>query len=243
MLGIPYSGSDPQALCVTLDKDCAKRLVASAGVGTPKWVLVNERAAPHRDALRALGLPCIVKPAFEGSSKGILGDSVVDDAAKLEARIDRCLDTYCQPVLVEEFIEGEELTVGVVGNRPPQVLGIMHVQPRDGRQRFVYGLEVKRDWQAQVAYQCPPALPREHLAATERAALQAFAVLGCRDVARIDFRLRNGVPYFLEANPLPGLSPESGDLVLIARAMGVEHQALVERILQAAIDRIERGAA
>jgi D-alanine-D-alanine ligase len=140
---------------------------------------------------------------------------------------------------VEEFIAGDELTVGVVGNDPPQVLGIMRVLPRQpGAQPFVYSLEVKRDWQRQVRYECPAALSRDDTQAVLDATLAAWRALGCRDVGRFDFRLRDGIPYFLETNPLPGLSPISGDLVLLARFQGIEHRELIERILAAAVARV-----
>jgi D-alanine-D-alanine ligase len=148
--------------------------------------------------------PHIVKPAWEGSSKGIRGKCIVDTHEELTRAIAERHDQG-QPLLVEEFIAGEELTVGVVGNSDPRVIGVLRVVPLRDEPRFVYSLEVKRDYEARVRYESPPpgAMP-----AVEEAALLAYRALGCRDVARIDFRLRDGVPYFLEANPLPGLDPE-----------------------------------
>jgi D-alanine-D-alanine ligase len=236
MLGIPCTGSDPLTLAVTLDKDCAKRLVASTGVPVPGGVAVH----PDDDldsALAAAPLPALVKPAWEGSSKGIRARCLVDRRADLPAVVRSLWQDHRQPVLVEEFIDGDELTVGVLGNRPPQILGIMRVIPLRPTARFVYSLEVKRDYEKQVRYECPAELPAAVTAAVERAALQVFRVLGCRDVARVDFRLRNGVPYFLEVNPLPGLNPQSSDLVILARLIGWSHQQLVGAILQAALDR------
>jgi D-alanine-D-alanine ligase len=113
----------------------------------------------------------------------------------------------------------------------------MRVLPRQPTERFVYSLEVKRDWEHQVHYECPPNLSPADVTAVEQAALRVFHVLGCRDVARIDFRLRDGVPYFLEVNPLPGLNPESSDLVIMSRLIGWSYSQLVGSILQAAIDR------
>jgi D-alanine-D-alanine ligase len=144
-------------------------------------------------------------------------------------------------VLLEEFIAGDELTVGMLGNSPPRVLGVMRVVPIRKQARFVYSLEVKRDFRRQVRYECPAALSPQDAAAVEKASLAAYQVLGCRDVARIDFRLRDGVPYFLEANPLPGLTPETSDLVILAGLVGMSHAELIGAILNAATERLRSG--
>jgi D-alanine-D-alanine ligase len=238
MLGIPYTGSDPLTLAVTLDKDCAKRLVQSVGVAVPRWQTINpaDDLAPYRK-LGKLPYTVIVKPAWEGSSKGIRGKCVVDDGADLADAVAAIRRDHPQPILVEEYIQGEELTVGVLGNGKPIILGILRVLPVQATERFVYSLEVKRDWQQRVRYESPPQLPSAHLAAVEESAKTAFRILGCRDVSRIDFRLRDGVPYFLEVNPLPGLSPETGDLVILATKNGWTYERLIASILQAAQDR------
>ena len=239
MLGVAYTGSDPLTLAATLDKDCAKRLVQDADVATPAWALVeNGDIASAEAQLARLPWPAFVKPAYEGSSKGVLPRSLVRNRQELVASIEEAYRAYRQPILVEEFIDGEELTVGVVGHRPQQTLGIMRVLPRQKQAGpFVYSLEVKRDWERQLKYESPAQISPADAAAVERATLAAWHALGCRDVARFDFRLRDGVPYFLEVNPLPGLSPKSGDLVMLARGYGVEHRELISRILDAAIER------
>jgi D-alanine-D-alanine ligase len=238
MLGIPYSGSDPLTLAATLDKDCAKRLVASAGVAVPRGRVFYP--GEDLDALRdepPLPYTAIVKPAWEGSSKGIRGKCVVDTPAELADAVEALLARQRQPVLIEEFIPGEELTVGVVGNDPPEVVGVLRVVPRQATERFIYSLEVKRDWRRQVRYECPPHMPATYLRAVEEAALRSYRALGCRDVSRVDVRLRDGVPYFLEVNPLPGLNPESGDLVILAQLAGWTYEQLIARILHAAFAR------
>ncbi|MBX9789102.1 MAG: ATP-grasp domain-containing protein [Pirellulales bacterium] len=244
-LGIPYTGSDPLSLAVALDKDCAKRLVAQAGVATPAWVTIDDRWETAPDEvmrqLAELPLPLVVKPTYEGSSKGIRNKCLVETPAELRETIAELRGAYQQPILVEEFIDGDELTVGIVGH-PPEVLGIMRVVPTKGTGPFLYSLEIKRDWVDTIRYECPaPVSPR----ATQRvgqAALAAFRALGCQDVARVDFRLRDDVPYFLEANPLPGLAPFTSDLVFLARDVGVDHRELLRRILAGAINRLGRAA-
>ncbi len=236
MLGIPYTGSDPLTLAVTLDKDCAKRLVKSAGVIVARSTVVQP-GDRELAAIKDLPYTAIVKPAWEGSSKGIRGKCVVDNPEECAAAVTRLRHGHAQPILVEEYIEGDELTVGVIGNDPPRVIGVMRVLPQQPTTRFVYSLEVKRDWQRQVKYECPARLPAAHLKAVEDAALGAYQALGCRDVARIDFRLRDGIPYFLEVNPLPGLNPESGDLVILAGLSGWTYEQLIGGVFQAALDR------
>ncbi|HET6879180.1 MAG TPA: ATP-grasp domain-containing protein [Pirellulales bacterium] len=242
MLGIPYTGSDPLTLAATLDKECAKRLVDHAGIATPGWALVEEGdLAAVEERLSRLVWPLFVKPNYEGSSKGVLRSGIVRNRAELEAAIARLTPVYHQPLLVEEFVEGEELTVGVVGNRPPEVLGIMRIVPkRPGEGPFIYGIEVKREWEQNLEYESPAKISQQDAETVRRAALACWRALGCRDVARFDFRLRDGVPYFLEVNPLPGLSPFSGDIVFLARGVGINHQELLRRILEAAIARYKR---
>src|SRR5207253_7412636 len=104
-------------------------------------------------------------------------------------------------------------------------------------QEFVYSLEVKRDWHDAVEYVAPAKLPPEVTQAVEADAMSIFAGLGCRDLARADFRIRDGVPYFLEINPLPGLNPESSDLLIMAKLVGWTYSQLITAILQAALDR------
>lgn len=237
MFHIPYSGSDPLTLAATLDKDCAKRLVREAGGSVPAGILVDDSPHGFAKQLDALKFPVIVKPAFEGSSKGIRSTSLIDQRQKLFDVVDECREIYRQAVLVEEFVDGDELTVGVLGNDVPEVIGIMRVIPLHADGPFVYSLDVKRDWRNQVRYEIPAKLSPADDSAVRQAALLAFRALGCRDVARIDFRLRGGVPYFLEANPLPGLTPGSSDLVLLAEAVGIGYQELIGRILKAALER------
>ncbi len=139
---------------------------------------------------------------------------------------------------MEEYIGGAEVTVGVIGNDSPEILGVMKISPKTPTERFVYSVDVKRDYLRLIDYECPASLPLELHQEIEEAALTLFSTLGCRDVARLDFRIRDGVPYFLEINPLPGLNPESSDLVIMARLLGLSHALLVERILDATITRL-----
>ena len=239
MLGISYTGSDPLTMAVTLDKDCAKRLVASARIAVPQALAIytTDHEWKIDVPFSRLPFPVIVKPAWEGSSKGIREKCLVNSPEELPEVIEWLRGEQRQPVLVEEYIQGDEVTVGILGNENPDVLGIMRVSSVEPVDNFVYSLEVKRDFRKLVRYECPPPLPSAVVASVREAALTVFRILGCRDVARIDFRVKDGVPYFIEVNPLPGLNPQDSDLVIMANLVGWSHARLVETILQAGLDR------
>jgi D-alanine-D-alanine ligase len=238
MLDIPYIGSDPACLAVCLDKPLAKHLAASVGITTPRWRLAADRHALYHSSWSGFAFPVFVKPAWEGSSKGIGTTSLANSFPEMEREVIRLLALYRQPVLVEEFIRGRELTVGIVGN-PPRVMGIMEVIPRRGNDPdFFYSIDIKRDWQRQVRYECPADLPRGLEECITADSLTLFKTLGCRDMARIDFRLSSqGHPYFIEANPLPGLRPGHSDYPMIAQYRGVDYRTLIGSILDSALSR------
>jgi D-alanine-D-alanine ligase len=231
MLDIPYSGSDPQCLAICLDKPITKKLVASAGVSTPKWRVIADRQELRQLDSCDFPFPAIIKPAYEGSSKGIRLTSVVEDATQAIEAIESTLGKYQQPAMMEEFILGDEVTVGITGNSPPKVLGTMRILPKQRKSYFTYTVEVKRNYLDLVDYECPAGLEEKVLQCIEVASLKTFEALGCRDFARLDFRISaQGMPYFLEINPLPGLGPHS-DL------MGWTHSELISAVLNAALKR------
>lgn len=238
MLGTPYIGSDPTCLAVCLDKPLAKHLVTAAGIMTPSWQLVVDRRALYASDWSDFPFPAFAKPAWEGSSKGIGRGARVESFPELKQEVLRLLATYQQPVLVEEFIRGSELTVGIVGT-PPRVVGIMAVVPLGGADPdFFYSIEIKRDWRRQVRYECPAALSRETAKRIANDSLIVFKTLGCRDMARIDFRLDDrGQPYFIEANPLPGLKPGHSDYPMIAQHAGIDYVSLIGNIIDSALVR------
>ncbi|MFB3887004.1 MAG: ATP-grasp domain-containing protein [Thermodesulfobacteriota bacterium] len=235
-LNIPYTGSDPLTLSLTLDKSMAKRIVLSEKIPTPRFKKV-ERMEDLEDL--DLEYPLFVKLCDEGSSKGVRLDSRVLDRPSLEEKAKGLFETYGTPLLVEEFIRGPEFTVGVLGNETPSVLGVMQIEIKGAAvDEAIYSLEVKREWEKKVLYHCPPSIDRALLRKIEEAALRSYRVLGCRDVSRVDFRVdRDGTPYFLEVNPLPGLSPVYGDLPIMARRMGWDYGRLVKTIFLHALER------
>lgn len=234
---IPYSGSDPLGLSATLDKSIAKHTAISIGVPTPEfWVLKR----PEDRLSIPPQFPFFVKPLWEGSSKGIRLSSKVSGTDEFERETARLFNAYPDvPILVERYIPGREFTVGVIGNKPPEILGIMEIAFQDeAKKDFCYSLEVKRNWKKEVQYIIPPSIDPFVQKAMEESALRLFQTLGLRDVARFDFRLNpEGKFYFLEVNPLPGLSPESGDLVILAQKLGINYHDLIMKIARCAFAR------
>ena len=240
MLDIPYSGSDPQCLAICLDKPLTKRLVSSEGVSTPNWRVINNKQELRQIGSWDLPFPAIVKPAYEGSSKGIRLNSVVENVKQAVETIEILLERYQQPAMLEQIILGDEVTVGITGNSPPKILGIMRILPKQRDAHFIYTIDVKRNYLDSVEYECPAGLEQTVLQRIQIASLRAFDALGCRDFARLDFRIdAAGVPYFLEINPLPGLGTHS-DLVLMAKKMGWNHRQLIGAVLNAALERYPR---
>ena len=235
-LNIPYTGSDPLTLSLTLDKAMAKRIVISENIPTPRFLKVERME--DLDGLN-LRYPLFIKLCYEGSSKGVRLDSKILDPSSLEEKARGLLNTYGSPLLIEEFVKGPEFTVGILGNEDPFVLGVMQIEIK-GRppEESIYSLEIKREWEEKVRYHCPPSIDPSLLKKIEEVALRSYRALGCRDVSRVDIRVgEDNLPYFLEVNPLPGLSPIYGDLVIMARSMGWDYAQLVDTIFHQALKR------
>ena len=235
-LNIPYTGSDPLTLSLTLDKSMAKRVVMSEGIPTPRFKKVR-----RMEDLKGLDLsyPLFVKLCDEGSSKGVRLDSKVLDEPSLGEKTKWLLENYGPPILVEEFVTGPEFTVGILGNENPSVLGVMQIEIKGmAPGEAIYSLEIKREWEERVVYHCPPPIDPPLLDRIQEVALRSYCVLDCRDVSRVDVRVgKDGTPYFLEINPLPGLSPVYGDLPIMARRMGWSYAQLVKTIFHHALKR------
>ncbi|HEX9694935.1 MAG TPA: D-alanine--D-alanine ligase [Actinomycetota bacterium] len=232
MLGVPYTHSDPLTLATTLHKATAKRIVAAAGLPTPAFEVWKEVLEST-----ALRFPVIAKPVAEGSGMGVRSGARIDDPAALREEVQRLLDGYRQPVLVEEFCPGAELTVGVAGTgREARLLGVMEVRPKAGSlSDFVYSVDVKRRGFDAVEYLVPPCLEDETVASAASVAVGAHRVLECRDISRVDLRLdAAGRPLFLEINPLPGMTPGWGDVVLVAERSGTTYEELIGLIVESA---------
>lgn len=236
LLDIEYTGSDPATLSITLDKGLAKRLVREAGLATPKSALVR---VPDDVGALDLRYPLIIKPNAEGSSKGVTSASVCKSPEELRERVAEMTRHYQQALLVEEFLTGREFTIAVLGDLEPRALPPMEIVFSDEAGELpVYTFGHKIETEKGVRYEAPAQVDSALAKALSDHALRVFDTLGCRDVARIDVRLdADGVPNFIECNPLPGLTPDWSDICQIATAAGIDYTSLIGRILAPALRR------
>ncbi len=245
LLGIPFTGSNSVALALALDKAKTKQVLACEGLPTPPWQLFD---SPNEPLDRRLSFPLIVKPNREGSARGIWRDSVVWDESSLRRQVQQVVERYRQAVLVEEFVDGRELTVGVLGDLVLPVLEI-DFGPCQASGEFFYSWRMK-EFQGNAALGlvprllCPAPLEPARVEEIQGIARRAHQALGCADLSRTDIRLRaDGRPYILEVNPLPGLSPFDSNFPFMASAAGLTHDALIQRIVTLAMARHHpRGA-
>jgi len=230
MLGVPCTGSDPVAIGMTLDKALAKLMAKAHGIVTAPWEVVAPTlmsARAGKSAGATLRYPLFVKPSCEGSSMGVTAKSLCRNEAELHEAVAR-VGAY-GPALIEEYLTGDEYTVGIVGG---EVIAVMQVVPKMKEENFFYSIEVKRDYKNRVEYRIVDA---PEVGAVALAIWRAF---GLRDVARIDVRCdRDGVPNFVEVNPLPGVHPVNSDLVILAKAAGWTYNQLIAGIIGSAEER------
>ncbi|MDD4013472.1 MAG: ATP-grasp domain-containing protein [Candidatus Omnitrophica bacterium] len=239
-LGIPYSGSDPVVLGVTLDKYYTSVFLRAHGIPVPQMYMVKSEAELRRvRSIFSGGKKFIVKPRWEGSSKGIFLKSVVNNCKDLRKRATEVMDAYRQPAVVEEFLAGEEITAGVCGNDDLEVLGMMRISPVDiPTKDFLYSIETKRDWRKKVRYDKEALISLRTKKAVGTYAAAAFKALELRDFSRVDFRLDGeGTPRIIDINPLPGLSPAYSDLPILYRLKGGTYSGLIRKILTAVLSR------
>lgn len=236
-LGIPYCGSDETTLAMALDKAVTKRYLSTYQVLTPNYQLVT---SPDFKLDQSLQFPLIVKPNYEGSGKGISDLAVVDDEESLQKIIVNNFKLYSQPMLIEQFIEGREFTVGLLGNgKDTMVFEPMEIcYLKKERENRIYSYNVKVNYKKYVEYVCPPNLDIVTTERMKEIALEIYQALDCRDFSRIDFRLSTeGDIHFIEINPLPGLAPGYSDYPMLAEFCGIGYKELVLGVLNSALKR------
>jgi D-alanine-D-alanine ligase len=243
MMGIPYTFSDTLALSLALDKTMTKQVLMQNGINTPAfWSVENPVQVEAIIQTGALRYPLFVKPSREGSSMGINDNSRVTCDDELRNQVGVVLAAYPgSSILIEEFLPGREVTVGVIGNREPEVLGVMSFKLLSGTEKdFFYTPEIKHHWEKYVVPECPADLTADEYQKARDLAVGVFKALHCRDCARIDMRFdANGEPSFMEINPLAGLSKGKSDIPVMAELMGLSYEDLIGRIIQAAVERID----
>lgn len=230
---IPAVFSDPLTLAVALDKSWAKRIVRDRGVATPRFVAIE---SPADIASVDLSYPLFLKPVSEGSGKGVNEHSRAESAGQLRDTALKLLAKFGQPVLVEEYLPGREFTVGIVGTGTgAEVLGVTEIVPTSNAVDHGYGYVNKTYWEDKVTIRL---VDDEEARAAGDVALRAWRALRCRDGGRVDVRSdRNGIPNFIEVNPLAGLAPGYSDLCFIAQFKGLSYEALIGKIMASFVAR------
>mgnify|MGYP003340928904 CR=1 FL=1 len=242
LLGVRYTGSDPLTLGTALNKVRVKEILSYHGLPTPKFQLVVDAAKFRIDP--KMRFPMIVKPSREDASIGIEAESVVKTPVALRRRVRHVIEQYAQPALVEEYIDGRELNVGILGNGKPVVFPISEIDMTALPKHFPRIITYNAKWMEGCdEYEltrgvCPAPLPAAVTKAVKAMALKAYHVLGCRDYARVDIRLaKNNKPFILEVNPNPDISDEAG-FARSARAYGYEFEELAGKIVETALKRV-----
>jgi len=235
MKGIPFVGADGLTLSVTLDKIMAKKLFIAENIPTPRFFEVKDGEDPQK--LNKIGFPLMVKTRHEGSSKGISGQSRVEDTEALKRQVDLINTIYRQPALVEEFIKGTEFTVAVLGNGKPRAMPVIQVSI-DGNVNL--GDEFySHNWisSERLQYICPADIPDSLTGEIQDLAVRVYKCVECRDFGRVDFRVdSDGKPYVLEINPLPSLDVQDA-FNIFPNAFGSNYDETVNKVVDFALKR------
>lgn len=236
-LGMPFTGNPPATLALALDKAKAKAVLESDGVRTPKYQCLS----PENLYLFHLNFPCIVKPLGEDASHGVSEESVVKDLNQLEKQVTKISQLFGGNTLVEEFLEGREFNVTVLGNKEPLVLPVaemVYYLPPELPKLLTFAAK----WQEESLYYkgtratCPAEIGERERDLISQTALTAFKLLHCRGYARVDMRMdAEGIPNVLEVNPNPDISPGYG-AARQAKTAGMNYNQFIEKIVMFALE-------
>ncbi|ABR49863.1 D-alanine--D-alanine ligase domain protein [Alkaliphilus metalliredigens QYMF] len=230
MLGIPYVGSGPETHAIALDKIVTKMILIQKGLPTPKFTVMDKPDSEIKDNLK---YPLIVKPKDEAVSFGL---KIVHNEEELRDGVKTIYEAFNTPTLVEEYIEGREINVGLLGNNPVEAMPPVELTFGEGLQIYTY--EDKKNTSGRTVEKiCPAPLSDEKTEQIKQLAIDTFNALGCYDSARVDFRLdQEGNPYILEVNSMASLG-KSGSFVYAAEKMGLDYVALVNRLIDVTCER------
>ncbi len=240
LMEIPYTGNGPISLGNCLVKSRTKQILQSHGVRTPKHMITHVNQFPEKNNF-LLKFPVILKLAREDASIGISELSVVNNFDALKERLEYLFNSFNQEVLIEEYIDGRELNVAILGD---QILPISEIRFDGLPEEFPKIVTYEAKWSPESVYfkntvpRCPAPLEDSLRQKIEKMALEAFDALECRDYARVDIRLnQRNVPYVIEVNPNPDISPDTG-FVRSAAAAGIGYDELLFKISTFALKRI-----
>lgn len=235
---IPYTFGDPLTLAICLDKAMAKSVVRDAGITTPDFFVVSSIEDSDLNSFtRNAMFPLFVKPAAEGTGKGINTESIVHDADELNRQCIKLLKKYNQPVLIEKYLPGREFTIGILGTgKTARVIGLIEVKLLKNAEPLVYSFMNKELCEKRVKY--IQLRDKRIIKEASDIALNAYRALGCRDAGRVDIRAdKDGKLYFLEMNPLSGLHPTHSDLPILCGKAGISYKELISQIISSAVTR------
>ncbi|GAB4299286.1 MAG: D-alanine--D-alanine ligase [Ignavibacteriaceae bacterium] len=241
LLGVAYTGAPPMALANCQSKILAKRMLKSIGINTPDFLVYRQRKSRY---VHHLQYPLIVKPAFEDASVGIENESIARNHKQLKERIDYIFHYFQQPVLVEEFIEGRELNVAIMGDLEPVALPISEIDFSEMPDHLHNIVSYQAKWDPQhEAYHktipiCPAQLPKRIEKRAKEMAIAAFKLMECRDYARVDIRFsaKTNKLYVLEVNPNPDLTEGAG-FMRSAETAGYSYGEALKKIVDFAWER------
>jgi D-alanine-D-alanine ligase len=226
VLGIPYTGSGVLSSALAMDKEASKKIFLFHNISVPPFVFSN-RKSPIRQENITFSLPWVIKPAAEGSSVGV---SIVKEKEKLKEALETAF-AYGPRVIIEKYIEGKEVHIGILNDT---VLGGVEVRPS----LEFYNYEAKYT-SGITDYILPPEISSEAYERSKISALSAHNALGCKGATRVDLRVdREGNPYVLEVNTIPGLT-ETSLLPKIARLAGFDFSRLIEEMIRGVIDEVQ----
>ncbi|MBK5201219.1 MAG: ATP-grasp domain-containing protein [Spirochaetaceae bacterium] len=228
--------SNAEALTTTLNKAIAKTIIAKAGLRSARFVVIEKE-----EDIEGIDIsyPLFAKPLFGGTGQGISSKSIVNNEFELKAEVNRQLEIYKQPILVEKYLEGREFTVGIVGNgKNARAIATMEIAINPDSDKGVYSYLNKSNYKEVAKYSLVEGLIKEK---AEELAISSYKALNCRDASRIDLRMdKKGNLYFLEVNPLAGLNPLDSDLPIMCYLKNMKYQELINSIMDSVNFRLEK---
>jgi len=227
ILGVPYAGSGIMASAVGMDKIISKKLFLQEKILTPKFIVVEDQKIDFKQIEDKIGLPCVIKPSNSGSSVGV---SIIKDKKEIKKGIQMALKED-DKVIIEEYIKGKEITVGVLGNKNLKALSIVEIVPKT--KFFDYQAKYNPKFCDEIA---PARISAKMTAQAQKLALEVYKLLNCQGFGRVDMMIKADKIYILEINTIPGLTPNSL-LPKSAKASNISFPKLLEKIINLGLEK------